>query len=190
MKIRQLVLLFFLPCVVLLSGFPAQAQDAGLPKDKVALRYRIEILDGEKWKPVEGTKKFKMKQTIRFRFMSNVAGTLYVLNNSDEMASLEPVFSKGTGEGLRRFLGPGTHIEADHVGVFPDPTTGGGLRFTGIKGMERFLFVFIPDDVEGRREMMAIPTGAETWDFEAKTTYMTTGPPGQLLFHFFELKSK
>lgn len=169
---------------------PLLSQDTGLPVNKVALRYRSEIMDKDRWKPVEDTKKFKKDQTIRIRFMSNVAGILYVLNTSEEDASLQPVFPQSGGEGLRQYLGPGTHIEANHVGVFPDPAAGGGLRFTGVIGKERFLFVYIPDQLDQGRTMMAIPLGAENWDFDAKTTYMTTGDPGHILFHYFELKSK
>jgi hypothetical protein len=169
----------------------AYAQDTGMPPGKVALRYRIEFLDRDKWKPVEDTRKFKKDQTIRFRFMSNRAGALYVLNSSDDFASLDAVFPQGTGEGLRRSLGMGSHIEANRVGLFPDPgQAGGGLRFTGVKGVERFLFAFVPDDVDTKREMMAITAGAEDWQFDARTTYMAVGEPGRILFHYFELRSK
>ena len=166
------------------------AQDTGMPEDKVALRYRIEFMDKDNWKPIKDTKKFKRNQTIRFRFMGNTAGILYVLNSSEENASLNPIFAEGKGRGLRKYLGLGTHIDANQVGIFPDPEKGGGLRFTGVKGMERFLFVFVPDEMEGTRAMMAIVPGAENWNFEAKTTYMATGEPGTILFHYFELKSK
>jgi hypothetical protein len=165
------------------------AQDTGLPQDKVALRYRIEYLDKDKWKPVEDSKKFKKNNTIRFRFMSNVAGALYVLNTSEERTSLQPVFAQGQGGDLRRSLGMGAHIEANHVGVFPTPEKGGGLRFTGVKGEERFLFVYVPDDLGGR-DVMATPAGAEGWHFEDKSTYMVTGDWGHMLFHYFELRSK
>jgi len=43
----------------------AQAQNTGLPSDKVALRYRIEFLDKEQWKPVEDDKKFKKNHRER-----------------------------------------------------------------------------------------------------------------------------
>lgn len=177
----------------MMSLYPsvATAQNTGLPADKIALRYRIEFLDKDQWKPVEKNKKFKRNHTIRIRFMSNEAGNLYVLNNSDEAVSLHPIFPQGAGEGLRPYLGMGTHIEANRAGVFPDPQQGGGgLRFTGVEGKERFLFVFVPDDLGGRREVMGIPAGAENWDFDAKTTYMATGELGYILFHYFELKSK
>jgi len=167
-----------------------QAQTTGMPEDKIALRYRIEYLDKNEWKPVKETKKFKKDHTVRFRFMSNTAGTLYVLNSSDENASLQPIFVEGTGRGLRKHLGLGTHIEANQVGIFPSPDKGGGLRFTGVKGKERFLFAYIPDEMERTRAMMAIVPGAEGWHFDAKTTYMATGDPGNFLFHYFELKSK
>lgn len=168
-----------------------EAQNSGLPQDKVALRYRIEFLDGKQWKPVEDTKKFKKNHTIRFRFMSNQAGTFYVLNASDEFASLHPVFSQGTGKDMVRYLGLGSHVEANHVGVYPDPQQGEvGLRFTGVEGMERFLFVYVPDNLEGSRSVMGIPAGAENWEYDHKTTYLATGDLGQILFHYFELKSR
>ena len=176
---------------VLVAQVPTlEAQDTGMPADKVALRYRIEFMDKGDWEPVKDTKKFKRNQTIRFRFMGNTAGTLYVLNSSEENASLNPIFAEGKGRGLRKYLGLGTHIDANQVGIFPDPEKGGGLRFTGVKGKERFLFVFVPDEMEGTRAMMAIVPGAENWNFEAKTTYMAIGEPGTILFHYFELKSK
>jgi hypothetical protein len=169
----------------------AQAQDTGMPAGKVAVRYRTEFLDKDKWKPVEDNKKFKRDHTIRFRFMSNQAGTLYVLNTSDENASLDPIFPQGSGEGLRRYLGTGSHIEANRVGLFPDPQQGGGgLRFTGVKGIERFLFVYVPDELDARRDVMGIPAGAEDWKFDDKTTCMAMGDPGRILFHYFELRSK
>ncbi len=167
-----------------------QAQDTGMPQDKVALRYRIERLDKDKWKPIEEKKTFKRNQTVRFRFMGNISGTLYVLNSSGDKASLHPVFAEGEGNDLRRHLGMGTHIEANQVGLFPRPDKGGGLRFTGVKGKERFLFIYIPDVLDKQRAMMAIVPGAEGWDFDAKTTYMVTGEVGKILFHYFELKSK
>ena len=166
------------------------AQDTGMPEDKVALRYRIEFMDKGEWKPVKENKKFKKNQTIRFRYMSNTAGTLYVLNSSDEDFSLHPIFAEGQGKGLRRHLGLGTHIAANKVGISPDPSKGGGLRFTGAKGKERFLYIFVPDELDESRDMMAIVPGAEDWNFDAKTTYMMTGKPANILFSYFELKSK
>jgi len=180
---------FLVLYLMLGQHYATKAQNTGMPQDKVALRYRIEYMDKGDWKPVKDTKKFKKNQTIRFRFMGNTTGTLYVLNSSAETASLQPIFSEGKGGDLRRHLGLGTHIEANQVGIFPDPEKGGGLRFTGVKGQERFLFVFVPDDLSARA-MMAIVPGAENWNFEAKTTYMATGDPGNILFHYFELKSK
>ena len=64
------------------------------------------------------------------------------------------------------------------------------MRFTGAKGMERFLYIYVPDDLGGTRAMMAIVPGAENWNFEAKSTYMVTGDLGEILFSYFELKSK
>lgn len=167
----------------------ALAQTMGMPEDKVALRYRIEYQDKDKWKPVKDSKKFKKNHTIRFRFMSNTAGTLYVLNNSEENASLLPIFAEGSGAGLRKHLGLGTQIEANQVGIFPRQDKGGGLRFTGVKGKERFLFIFVPDEM-GTRAVMAIVPGAENWNFDSKSTNMATGEPSKILFHYFELKSK
>ena len=162
-----------------------------MPADKVALRYRIELMDKGDWKPVKEGKKFKKNKTIRFRFMSNTAGTLYVLNSSDEDSSLHPIFgAEQKGEGILSHFGLGTHIAANRVGVFPDPSKGGGLRFTGAKGKERFLYIFVPDELDATRDMMAIVPGAEDWDFDAKTTYMVTGKPSHILFSYFELKSK
>ena len=112
---------------LVLSG-AVDGQNLGLPDDKVALRYRIEFMDKENWKPVKDNKKFKKNHTIRFRFMSNSAGTLYVMNTSLEDLSLQPIFTEGSGEGLRKHLGLGTHIEANKVGIFPDPSKGGGLH--------------------------------------------------------------
>lgn len=168
-----------------------EAKDTALPADKIALRYRIEFLDGKEWKPVEGTKKFKKNHTIRIRFTCDEAGTLYVLNTSDEGESLHPIFPQDRGEGLRRYLGTGTRIGENRVGVFPDPQQGdGGLRFTGVEGREKFLFVYMPDELDGQREMMAIPAGAESWDFGHKTSHRAIGDRGKILFHYFELKSK
>ena len=180
----------FLLGAVFLQTSVALAQDTGLPKDKVALRYRIEVMDKDKWKSIGENKSFKKQQTIRFRFMSNVSGILYALNTSDRRGSLQPVFPLVAGEGLRQYLGPGTHIDANHVGIFPDEATGGGMRFTGVVGKERFLLIFIPDILDQGRNVMAIPLGAENWNFDAKTTYLVTGDPGHILFQFFELKSK
>lgn len=174
---------------LLLQG--AEAQENGLPADKLALRYRIERLDGKVWKPVEDTRKFKKNHTIRFRFLSNQAGTLYVLNASDEFASLHPVFPQGAGADLLSHLGTGTHIGANRVGLFPDPQQGeAGLRFTGVEGMERFLFTFVPDALAETRSVMGIPAGAEQWEYDHKTSYLAIGDQDQILFHYFELKSR
>lgn len=180
-------------CMIAVSVFlqPALAQQPALPAGKAALLYRIEFLDGKEWKPVEDTKKFKKNHTIRIRFTCDEAGTLYVLNTSDEGESLHPIFPQDRGEGLRRYLGTGTRIGENRVGVFPDPQQGdGGLRFTGVEGREKFLFVYMPDELDGQREMMAIPAGAESWDFGHKTSYRAIGDRGKILFHYFELKSK
>jgi len=48
----------------------------------------------------------------------------------------------------------------------------------------------VPDDLGGTRAMMAIPAGAENWQFDDKATQVVTGDPGSILFHYFELKSK
>jgi len=167
----------------------AEAQEMGIPADLMGLRFRVERLDDGVWKPVDIGKTFKKDNTIRFRFMANTAGTLYVLNTSHENGSPEPVF-EGSGAGLRRYLGLGTHIDANQVGLFPDPAHGGGMRFTGTKGRERFLFAFVPDELDATRSMMAIVPGAEGWDFEHKTSHLVLAKPGQLLFHYFEMKSK
>lgn len=155
----------------------------------VTLRYRIEQLDDNEWEAVKEDRTFKGKQEIRFRFLCNVAGTLYVLNGTED-ANLAPIFA-GTGTpGLRGHLGLGSHIEAGRVNLWPRPHEGSAIRFTGHKGRERFLFVFVPDDLNASRDMLAIVPGAEGWDFEAKTTYTATAKPGEILFHYFELKSK
>jgi len=184
-----MIRLTLLALALLLHG--AEAQDYGFPADKLALRYRIEFLDGKVWKPVKDTKKFKKNHTIRFRFMSNQAGTLHVLNASDEFASLHPVFARTEGVDLRRHLGAGAQIHANRVGLFPDPQQGeAGLRFTGVEGMERFLFVYVPDALDQSRSVMGIPAGAEQWEYDHKTSYLAVGDPGQVLFHYFELKSR
>lgn len=184
---KKSILSVLLTLAVILTFLPKlKAQDT----DRIILLYRIELMDKNRWKPVKDTKTFKRNQTIRFRFMCNTAGTLYVLNNSYRLASLEPVFSEGSGEGLQKYLGLGTYIDANQVGVFPDPYAGGGLRFTGTKGYERFLFIFVPDELEQTRAMAAIVAGAENWQFEAKTTNKAYGTPGKIVFHYFELKSK
>lgn len=185
---KKTILSVFLTFILILAFLPkVQAQDV----DRVIMRYRIERMDKNRWKPIKATKTFKKKQTIRFRFMVNCAGTLYVLNNSNAAASLEPVFPEGSDEGLRKHLGLGTFIDANQVGVFPDQySSGGGLRFTGVKGYERFLFVFIPDEMEYTRAMAAITAGAENWQFDAKTTNKAYGNPGKIMFHYFQLKSK
>jgi len=176
--------------VVALLASATHSQDTGMPTDRVALRYRIEFMHDGDWEPVKESKKFKRNQTIRFRFMSNTAGTLYVLNCSGEDVSLHPIFAAEGGRDLRRHFGLGTHVDANQVGIFPAPAQGGGMRFTGVKGVERFLYIFVPDELEGKRAMMAIVPGAENWNFEAKSTYMITGDPGKILFSYFELRSK
>lgn len=181
----------YILCLFAIVAFcqTSQAQQLNLPAGKVALRYRIEFLDGKEWKPVKADKGFKKNHTIRIRFTSDQTGTLYVLNTSGAEESLHPIFAQGEGQSLERRLGMGTRIGANRVGVFPDPQQGGGgLRFTGVEGRERFLLVYIPD--EGQREMVAIPAGAEGWDFGHRTTYKVVGDRGTLLFHYFELKSK
>ena len=184
---KKTILSVLLTFVLVLALMPkVYAQDV----ERVIMRYRIERMDKNQWKPIKATKTFKKKQTIRFRFMVNCAGTLYVLNNSNKAASLEPVFTEGSGEGLQKFLGLGTFIDANQVGVFPDPYSGGGLRFSGVKGFERFLFVFVPDEMEYTRAMAAIAAGAENWQFDAKTTNKAYGNPGKIMFHYFQLKSK
>lgn len=186
---KQMKIILFL--VLSLSLLPkAQADNTGMPADKMALRYRIEFLDDKEWKPVKDSKTFKRNHTIRFRFMSNVAGTLYVLNSSEGNTSLHPVFTEGKGAGLRRELGLGTHIGANEVGIFPNPEKGGGLRFTGVKGEEQFIFVFAPDESGDKRDLLAIPIGAENWNYDDKATEMVTGTMGEALFYYFELKSK
>ena len=161
-----------------------------LPKDKVAIRYRIEQRsnDGE-WKPVRAGKSFKRNDQIRLRFMSNVAGQLYVLNGT-EGANLKPVFNGGSGADIRRMLGLGAAIRAHKVGIWPRQDEGSAMRFSGYKGLERFLLIYIPDASASTREMLAIPPGAEDWKYEASTTYTIEGEPGQILFHDFDLQSK
>ena len=169
----------------------AHAEQPNPPDGKAVLLYRIEFLDGKEWKPVKVDKKFKKKHTIRIRFTSNEAGSLYVLNTSGKEESLHPVFPGGEGQGLEQRLGMGTRIAENRVGLFPDPQQGGGgLRFTGVEGRERFLLAFIPDEPGGQREMLAIPAGAEDWDYGHKTTYRVAGDRGSVLFQYFELKSK
>lgn len=190
-KIIPCILFILFSLTLILTYIPrVQAQETGVAAAKMMFLYRIELMAKNRWKPVKETKNFKKNQTIRFRFLSNVAGTLYVLNNSSEKASLKPVFIKGMGADLRRFFGMGTYIDAGEVGVFPDPNEGGGLRFRGKTGKERFLFIFVPKEIEYARAMMAIPAGAENWKFDAKSTYRVTGEQDKILFHFFELKSK
>ena len=172
----------------LLAG-TVSAQQAGTAEPAVALRYRIEQLDDGQWEAVRGNQTFKAKEEIRFRFMCNVAGTLYVLNGT-EGANLAPIFAGDRTPGLRGHLGLGSHIEAGRVTLWPRPDEGAAIRFTGHKGRERFLFVFVPDELDASREMLAIVPGAEGWDFEAKTTYTVTAKAGQILFHYFELKSR
>jgi len=170
---------------------PAQAQQSALSAGKAALLYRIEFLDGNEWKPVKGDRKFKKNHTIRIRFTSNEAGSLYVLNTSGKEESLHPIFTQGTGPGLERHLGMGTRIAMNRVGLFPDPQQGGGgLRFTGVEGHERFLLVFVPEETGAQREMLGIPAGAEGWDYEHKATQKVLGDRGSVLFQYFDLKSK
>ena len=150
-----------------------------MPRDQVAVRYRVEQRDqntGE-WEPVKMDKSFKKNQQIRFRFMSNVAGTLYVLNGS-EGSNLKPIFDEGSrvsaGNRWRWFLGLGTRIDAHRVGFWPRPDQGSAIRFSGYSGKEQFLMVYVPDTVGRSREVLAVPPGAEDWDFEANTTSMIT----------------
>lgn len=164
------------------------AQGGSESPAEITFRYRIEMLDDGEWKAVKDNKTFKKKQEIRFRFMSNTAGTLYVLNGA-EGDNLSPVFDGGSGHPVRQALGLGSHIEAGRVNLWPRPDQGSAIRFTGHKGRECFLFAFVPDQLSSR-EMMAIVPGAEGWDFEAKTTYTATAKRGEILFHYFELKSK
>ena len=161
-----------------------------LPEDKLAIRYRIEQRRGNgEWKPVKAGKSFKRNDQIRLRFMSNVAGELYVLNGT-EGANLKPVFNGGSGGDIRRMLGLGTSIHAHKVGIWPRQDQGSAMRFTGYKGLERFLLIYIPDTRAATREMLAIPPGAEDWKYESSTTYTIEAEPGQILFHDFDLKSK
>lgn len=176
----------------LLSGCAAaKVRNTSMPADQMGLRYRIELIEEGKgsWEAIDRNRKIKRTEDVRFRFMSNMAGTLYVLNSSSPNASLQPVFGEGRGKGLRSYLGLGTHVGASEVGIFPDPSKGGGMRFTGGQGMEGFLMVFVPDHL-GERGVMAVPAGAEGWNFEAKTTYMAIGKSNLILFHYLEMKSK
>ncbi len=43
----------------------AHAQNTGLPTDKLALRYRIELLDGKEWKPVAASKNRVISALVR-----------------------------------------------------------------------------------------------------------------------------
>lgn len=172
-------------------GALAEAQLNDMPADKVALRYRIERMDKKgKWKPIEAKKTFKRNQNIRFRFMSNESGALYLLNSGSADKSPVPIFDEGSGSGLRRSLGLGTYIRANKVGLWPPQAQGSAVRFTGMKGKERFLFVYVPEQASGGREVIGIAPGAEHWNFDDKYTHMVTGEEGKILFHFFELKSK
>ena len=183
---KGLLTVFVLVLLLPLTGRAVAAEDEG-----IVLRYRIELLEKGEWKPVKSNKTFKKGQEIRLRCLPNTAGSLYLLNASAPWTSPEPIFKEGTGVGLKRYLGLATPVEGNAVGLVPNPDTGGSLRFSGVKGYERFLLVFVPDHlVEGTRAMQAIPTGAEGWDFEAKTSYTVRGNPDFLLFHYFELKSK
>ena len=191
MNIRICRILLFAAWLVSMRMDIAQAQQPALPAGKAVLLYRIELLDGKEWKPVKIDKKFKKNHTIRIRFTSNEAGSLYVLNTSGKEESLHPVFPRGEGEGLERHLGMGTRIRENRVGMFPDPQQGGGgLRFTGAEGRERFLLVFVPDEPGGQREMLGIPAGAEGWDYTHKTTQRVIGDRGSGLFQYFDLQSK
>lgn len=163
-----------------------------LPNDQIAVRYRVEQRDSRsgEWEPVKAGKSFKKNQQIRFRFMSNAAGTMYVLNGS-ENANLEPIFDEqaGTGSSAQRHLGLGTRIAAHRVGLWPRPDQGSAIRFTGYSGKEQFLLVYVPD-MGGTRQVLASPPGAEDWDYEASTTYTAVADPGHALFHYFTMKSK
>ena len=162
-----------------------------LPSDQVAVRYRVEQRDKDSgtWEPVKAGKSFKKNQQIRFRFMSNVAGTLYVLNGS-EGANLEPIFDEsGQGRSAQKHLGLGTRIEAHRVGLWPRPDQGSAIRFTGYSGKEQFLLVYVPD-MGGTRQVLGTAPGAEDWDFEASTTHTALADPGDALFHYFTMKSK
>ena len=180
-----------LACLLLIEIQSVLAQNTGLPEDRLALRYRIEKMDKKgRWKPEKATRTFKKKENVRFRFMANVSGTLYVLNSSDPQQSLRPVFDDAHGIGFARHLGLGTHIKANRVGLWPRQDEGSAIRFTGHKGRERFLFAFVPDQMDATRAVIGVPQGAEDWDFEDKRTYVATGRFGQILFHVVELKSK
>jgi hypothetical protein len=164
---------------------------AAQEEEDIVLRYRIELLDKGEWKPVKSNKTFKKGQEIRLRCLPNAAGSLYLLNASAPWVSPEPIFKEGTGVGLKRYLGLATPVESNHVGLVPNPAEGGSLRFSGVKGYERFLLVFVADHLsEGTRAMQAIPIGAEGWDFEDKTSYTVRGNADYMFFHYFELKSK
>ena len=180
------VLTAFLACLMVGK---ASSEAARTGQGGVIFRYRIEQLDDGQWQAVKEDRTFKSKQEIRFRFMCNVAGTMYVLNGSEE-SNLAPIFAGSKTPGLRGHLGLGSRIEAGRVNLWPRPDEGSAIRFTGHKGKERFLFVFVPDDLDASREMLAIVPGAEGWDFEAKTTYTATAKAGEILFHYFVLKSK
>lgn len=178
-----------LALVALLST--AAADEYGFPDDRLALRYRIELADGNEWKAVESTRKFRRNHTIRIRFSSNEAGTLYVLNASAPNASLHPVFPPANREEGPAYLGSGAPIAANRVGFFPDPHQGeSGMRFTGAEGVERFLLVYIPNEHTGERSVLAVASGAEQWHFDNETSHLVTGEPRQALFHYFELKSR
>lgn len=170
--------------------FSSDAHAQSQPSEAIELRYRIELMDKDKWKPVKDNKKFKKNHTIRFRFTSNVAGALYVLNSGEATVSPQPIFTDGRVGNLRRSLGAGAFIAANRVGIFPDADWGGGLRFVGLKGKERFLLVFVPNALDEQRAVLPIAPGAEDWHFDAKTSYAATGTPGHMLFHYLELKSK
>ena len=140
--------------------------------------------------PIDIGKKFRKDHTIRFRFLANIAGSLYVLNSSAVMGSPEPIF-EGEESGLRGRLGLRTHVGANQVGIYPDPAKGGGLRFTGSGGRdERFLLAFVPDELDATRAMAAIAVGAEGWIFGDEETHTVLGTPGHILFHPFQLRSR
>lgn len=185
---RRFPFAVLLTAIAWMMGCSAPAMLTPLPDDKVALRYRIEQRTAEgEWVPVSAGKTFRRGEQVRFRFMSNTAGTLYVLNGSS--SSMRPIFP-GRDAQMERYLGLGTRIPAHRVGLWPRPDEGSALRFTGHEGIERFLLAYVPDALGATREVLAIPPGAEDWDFTAETTRVTTGRLGEVLFHYFDVKSK
>lgn len=178
------------PAALALWGCASAPQVPDLSGEVLALRYRIEMLDDYAWRPVREDRAFRRGETIRFRFIGNAAGTLYLLNASQERGPYQPVFP-GAGEAdLPGYLGAGTRIAANQVGLLPDPSVGGGMRFGADHGRERFLFVFVPDGPRPTRALAAIPAGAEDWDFDDSTTYTVAAPAGGMLVSHFELESR